>query len=63
MEEYADDPDAQTSTSIMVSNPMRANGGILGRGFEGLTIPIIGITFYGATPTDSCRRTCGPVAS
>ena len=31
----------------MVSNPMRSNGGILGRGLEGLTIPIIGITFYG----------------
>ena len=33
--------------------PMRPNGGILGRGFEGLTIPIIGITFYGPTE-NSC---------
>ena len=44
---------------------MRPNGGILGRGFEGLTIPIIGITFYGpprtaarATPCSPERRTC-----
>ncbi|RDH76226.1 PE-PPE domain-containing protein [Mycolicibacterium moriokaense] len=35
------------------SNPMRPNGGILGRGFEGMTIPLIGITFYGPTK-NSC---------
>ena len=34
---------------------MRPNGGILARGPEGLTIPILGITFYGATPTNSCE--------
>ena len=32
---------------------MRPNGGILGRGFEGQTIPIIGIPFYGPTQ-NSC---------
>jgi hypothetical protein len=37
----------------LISNPMRPNGGILGRGFEGMTIPIIGITFYGPTE-NSC---------
>jgi PE-PPE domain-containing protein len=47
-----DTTDAPTSFDL-AANPMRPNGGILGRGFEGLTIPIIGITFYGATPTNS----------
>jgi PE-PPE domain len=37
----------------LVSNPMRPNGGILARGFEGMTIPLIGITFYGPTE-NSC---------
>jgi hypothetical protein len=35
---------------ILIANPMRPNGGILGRGFEGATIPFFGITFYGPTP-------------
>ncbi|MEO3757892.1 PE-PPE domain-containing protein [Mycobacterium sp. B14F4] len=39
---------------FLLANPMRPNGGILARGPQGLTIPIIGVTFYGATPTDSC---------
>jgi hypothetical protein len=37
----------------LVSNPMRPNGGILARGFQGQTIPLIGITFYGPTE-NSC---------
>lgn len=42
-------------TSIfLLANPMRPNGGILARGLGGLTIPILGVTFYGATPTNSC---------
>ncbi|HEV7850203.1 MAG TPA: PE-PPE domain-containing protein [Mycobacterium sp.] len=45
---------------VLLSNPMRPNGGILGRGFEGLTIPILGITFYGATPTNSCQKPGDP---
>jgi hypothetical protein len=40
---------------FLLANPMRPNGGILSRGPEGLTIPIVGVTFYGATPTDSCE--------
>ncbi|MGH3676761.1 MAG: PE-PPE domain-containing protein, partial [Mycobacterium sp.] len=31
----------------------RKNGGILARGFEGQTIPGLGITFHGGTPTNS----------
>ncbi|OBK75380.1 PE-PPE domain-containing protein [Mycobacterium sp. 1164985.4] len=40
---------------FLLANPMRPNGGILARGPDGLTIPILGVTFYGATPTDSCK--------
>jgi hypothetical protein len=39
---------------FLLANPMRPNGGVLARGPEGMTIPILGITFYGATPTNSC---------
>ncbi|WP_142391387.1 PE-PPE domain-containing protein [Mycobacterium sp. ENV421] len=38
---------------VVVSNPNRPNGGFLER-FAGLYIPILGVTFDGATPTDSC---------
>ncbi|OBF90787.1 hypothetical protein A5790_16360 [Mycobacterium sp. 852002-51152_SCH6134967] len=48
--------DAGETSFFLLANPMRPNGGILARGPEGLTIPIIGITFYGATPTDSCDQ-------
>lgn len=44
------------TTFYLISNPMRPNGGILGRGFEGFTIPLIGITFYGPTE-NSCAPT------
>ncbi|OBK80065.1 PE-PPE domain-containing protein [Mycobacterium sp. 1274761.0] len=46
---------AAPTSFVLAANPMRPNGGILGRGFEGMTIPIIGITFYGPTPTNSAR--------
>ncbi|KUI20237.1 hypothetical protein AU193_16965 [Mycobacterium sp. GA-1285] len=50
------DPREDGETSFfLLANPMRPNGGILARGPDGLTIPIIGITFYGATPTNSCE--------
>lgn len=39
---------------FLLANPMRPNGGILARGFRGMTIPILGVTFHGATPTNSC---------
>jgi hypothetical protein len=52
VDKYSANPDdAPDVDFVLVSNPMRPNGGILGRGFEGMTIPLIGITFYGATPT------------
>ncbi|WP_445168882.1 PE-PPE domain-containing protein [Mycolicibacterium sp. Dal123E01] len=38
---------------VLVANPNRPNGGILER-FTGLHIPVLGVTFDGATPTDSC---------
>jgi hypothetical protein len=38
---------------VMIGNPNRPNGGILER-FNGLTIPILDVTFDGATPTDTC---------
>ncbi|WP_286149285.1 PE-PPE domain-containing protein [Mycobacterium sp. IS-1496] len=44
---------------VLLSNAMRPNGGILARGFEGMTIPILGVTFHGPTPTDSCEES-GP---
>ena len=52
-----DYPDLQPGdvSFFLLSNPMRPNGGVLARGPEGLTIPIIDTTFYGATPTDSCN--------
>lgn len=43
---------------FLLSNPMRPNGGFLSRGPTGLTIPILGVTFYGATPTNSCETEC-----
>lgn len=44
------DPDV---TYVLVENPSRPNGGVMSR-FEGLTIPILDITFSGPTPeTDS----------
>jgi PE-PPE domain len=56
-QDLIDNPeDAPSDLSFfLLSNPMRPNGGFLSRGPEGLTIPILGVTFYGATPTDSCE--------
>ncbi|MGV0715968.1 PE-PPE domain-containing protein [Mycolicibacterium sp. XJ662] len=42
------------SSFFLLGNPMRPNGGILARGLRGWTIPIIGVTFHGPTPTNSC---------
>jgi hypothetical protein len=52
------DPNLDGTEFVLVSNPMRPNGGILGRGFEGQTIPIIGIPFYG--PTQNSCPTADP---
>ena len=45
-------PGSPSASFMLTANPMRPNGGVLGR-FPKLTIPLIGITFHGATPTDS----------
>ena len=52
-----EDPDVAPSdlSFFLLSNPMRPNGGFLSRGPKGLRIPILGVTFYGATPTNSCE--------
>jgi PE-PPE domain len=42
-----------TAEFFFTSNPRRGNGGILARGFEGMTIPGFGITFSGPARTDS----------
>ena len=44
---------ALTTSFVLIGNPNRPNGGILER-FTGLHIPGLGVTFDGATPTDSC---------
>lgn len=44
-------PDPDELSFVFVANPNRPNGGILAR-FEGLYIPILGVTFDGATPND-----------
>ena len=60
IERYQDDPDESPDTSvILLANAMRPNGGVLARGFKGLTIPFLEITFYGATPTNTCQTTDG----
>jgi PE-PPE domain len=43
----------QEAEFFLIANPMRPNGGILMRFFGLPTIPFFGITFYGASPTDS----------
>lgn len=45
--------DAPDASFMVVGNPDRPNGGLLER-FAGLWIPFFGITFDGATPTNSC---------
>lgn len=50
------DPGAPDVTFVLIGNPNRADGGILQR-FKGLYIPLLGVTFDGATPTDSCDET------
>jgi hypothetical protein len=41
----------------VIGNPNRPNGGFLARGPEGLTIPILDVTFSGPTPTDTPFKT------
>ncbi|MFY1621423.1 PE-PPE domain-containing protein, partial [Micromonospora sp. WMMD736] len=54
--EYRDDPmNSPIISFYLLSNPMRPNGGILMK-FNKLTIPILDIPMYGATPTDTCQE-------
>ncbi|MGV0991232.1 MAG: PE-PPE domain-containing protein [Mycobacterium sp.] len=46
------DPTSATVNFVMLANPNRPDGGILAR-VPGLYIPFLGVTFNGATPTDS----------
>jgi PE-PPE domain len=49
----ADPPPTGTHVGlVLLANPNKPNGGVLER-FEGLYIPILGVTFNGATPTDT----------
>lgn len=45
------DEDQKNVTYVLVENPDRPNGGILAR-FDGVSIPILGVTANGATPGD-----------
>ena len=49
-------PAGTTVNFVLAANPNRPNGGILER-FAGLHIPIVGVTFNGATPTDTGMTT------
>jgi hypothetical protein len=53
-----DNPDKQV-TYVLVENPDRPNGGVLER-FKGLSIPILGVTFNGATPPNQANDADGP---
>lgn len=49
-------PGTPEASFILIGNPNRPDGGILRR-FKGLYIPLLDVTFDGATPTDSCDAT------
>ena len=57
IDEYGEDWAAGRPTPdvsfLLLSNPNRPNGGVLMR-FNGLSIPFLGVTMDGASPTDSC---------
>jgi len=50
---FPSNPGAVSPTYVLVANPNRPNGGILERGVAFGTIPILGLTFSGATPTQT----------
>ncbi|MBV9091477.1 MAG: PE-PPE domain-containing protein [Mycobacteriaceae bacterium] len=54
---YPSNPTAVAPTFVLVANPNRPNGGILERGVAFGTIPILGVTFSGATPTQTAGST------
>lgn len=46
------EPPSVSASFVLIANPNRPNGGILER-FAGAYIPLAGVSFNGATPTDS----------
>ena len=49
-------PSATQLGFTLVGDPMNPNGGLLSR-FAGLTLPSLGVNFYGATPSDTIYPT------
>ena len=49
-------PGADQLGFVLLANPMNPNGGLLSR-FAGLTLPSIGLNFFGATPSDTIYPT------
>jgi hypothetical protein len=60
---YPTNPTAVPPTFVLVANPNRPNGGILERGVALGTIPILGVTFSGATPTTTAGAPTGAVTT
>jgi hypothetical protein len=56
-------PTAVAPTFVLVANPNRPNGGILERGVAFGTIPILGVTFSGPTPTNTAGQPDGTVTT
>src|SRR5699024_4555588 len=52
----SDAPGADELNFVLLGNPMNPNGGLLSR-FAGLTVPSMGLNFYGATPADTLSPT------
>jgi hypothetical protein len=50
-------------TFVLVANPNRPNGGILERGVALGTIPVLGVTFNGATPTNTAGVPDGTITT
>lgn len=57
------DPSVNAPTFVLVANPNRPNGGILERGVALGTIPILGLTFSGATPTTTSGPSAGSLTT
>ncbi|KUI24401.1 hypothetical protein AU194_27460 [Mycobacterium sp. GA-2829] len=51
IEQYGDSEDLPDIDFVLLANPNRPNGGIMQR-FEGLSIPLLNVTFNGSTPTN-----------
>jgi hypothetical protein len=56
-------PPATPPTFVLVANPNRPNGGILERGVAFGTIPILGVTFSGPTPTTTAGAPAGTITT